>query len=43
MTAAVLFASRSGRDWQAELRPFARNDAEYGVLARARLYMEVPS
>lgn len=43
MTAACLFARRSAPDWQAQTCPIVRNDAEYGVLLRARLYMEVPS
>lgn len=43
MTAIAFFASRSAPDWQVSMCPFARNDAEYGVLLRARLYMEVPS
>ena len=41
MTAFAFFASRSRPDWQAVICEIAHNDAEYGVLLRARLYMEV--
>lgn len=43
MTVALLFASRSGADWQPESCPIARNGAERAPLMRARLYMEVQS
>ena len=41
MNAALLFASRSGCDWQSTVRLFARSDADFAVVARARLYKEV--
>jgi hypothetical protein len=43
MNAVLLFASRSARDWQANSRPFARNDADRVGVARTRLYKEVQS
>lgn len=41
MNGAPWFASRSGCDWQASLRPFVRTHAGFASVARARLYMEV--
>jgi len=38
-----LFASRSGCDWQASPRLFARCHADLAGVARARLYKEVLS
>jgi hypothetical protein len=43
VNAALLFASRSDCDWQANSRPFARNHADRVGVARARLYKEVQS
>lgn len=41
MIAVLPFASRSGCDWQASSRRFARNDADLAGVVRARLYKEV--
>jgi hypothetical protein len=43
MNAALLFASRSGCDWQTSACPFARNHADRVGAVRARLYKEVQS
>ena len=43
VNAAPRFASRSDRDWQATVRPFARNHADLAGVVRARLYKEVQS
>jgi hypothetical protein len=43
VNAAPWFASRSGCDWQATARLFARNAADLAAVVRARLYKEVQS
>jgi hypothetical protein len=43
MNAAPLLASRSGCDWQASSRRFARSHADSAGVVRARLYKEAQS